>query len=1093
MLYIRLGARRVGTAVAALFALGPTTATAAPAAAKAVSLITGDQVTLDSAGNAVVRPAPDRKGISFQVVRSRGHTQVVPSDAASLLRTGQLDPRLFDVTELVANGYDKRAATPVIVTGMSSADGQGAGSLVGDAPGVAGRNLALVDGVAVAATTDGSLWRAWLSARSQASFAKYDRGASKLWLDGMRKLSVEENLQQIGADVAHKNGLLGDGVKVAVIDSGIDAEHPDLEGQVKHQKNFVADEEDDRDYAGHGTVVASVIAGTGAASQGRHLGVAPHAELIDAKACTVFGCRESAILEAMAWAAERGARVINLSFGSMDREGDDLIEDAVNKLSKERGVLIVAAAGNEYLFGQPVGSPASAEAALAVGSVSAFGLPSDFSQRGRLGELAIKPELIAPGESITGARSQFMDDLRGPTTESYYTTSGTSMAAPHVSGAAALLSQRHPDWTGEKLKAVLIGSAKVLDGQSVLSQGAGVVNIPNALELQLRAEPAAISLGRPTWPHDDDKSVERKLTLHNESAEAVTVELTIEARNADGASADPEMFSLSETKLEIAAHSSASVKLIANTRVGEDGLYSGQLLATGGGQALHVPFIVEREPESYDLELRFVDRKGQPLDPNTAFAFASIVPWADNGAINDLQPSADSTATVRLPRSSYAIATHLSDGNAMTQLLYPELTLDRDQTVLLDASVAKPVQIEAPLPEAQLYMLGYSIDLPFFGMGSGTGPEQEIFTGRLGPKSDRKDYGSSINASWHAPGAPEDSEYQFHWARFFPGKVLQGYQTRTELSDYAEVDTKVARGDSALQPSFAAIAMPVDPQGASGGAGQSIPVRTPGSIRMYYAADTPIAWNIELSKMDFDAGVFDLWMESARFEAGERYEQQWNQAVFGPGAGLYAPAVARHQDTLTIAPALLADHEGRGGSFMVPDAGGRARLFRNGQLIEEINEPRLYTEVPPESARYRAELTLDRRAPVELSTHIEIAWEFSSKSTGDQELPLPTSFIRFLPELDQQSAAPSGEELELPIRIEAHPDANVAELKSLEAEVSYDDGRTWSKLDLEGEGSDWSARLEHPARSGYTSLRAAATDADDNKVELTIIRAYRLQ
>jgi subtilisin family serine protease len=223
-----------------------------------------------------------------------------------------------------------------------------------------------------------------------------------------------------------------------------------------------------------------------------------------------------------------------MSLGARDSSGESLVERAVNKLSKKYGVLFVVAAGNDFIFDRTVGSPASAEAALAVGALDSSDLPADFSQRGRLGELSIKPELVAPGVDITGALSHFIaqdsgaiqarDDAPG-----YGTGSRTSMAAPHVSGAVALLSQRHPDWKGDQLKAVLMGSAKRLDGQSALEQGAGLVDIPAALELELHAEPAAVSFGTPTWPHDDDTVREQKVSLYNDTDSKVTLGLTLEA------------------------------------------------------------------------------------------------------------------------------------------------------------------------------------------------------------------------------------------------------------------------------------------------------------------------------------------------------------------------------------------------------------------------------------------------------------------------------------------------------------------------------------------------------------------------------------
>jgi hypothetical protein len=131
----------------------------------------------------------------------------------------------------------------------------------------------------------------------------------------------------------------------------------------------------------------------------------------------------------------------------------------VNRLSAERNVLFVVAAGNDGAFGaHTVGSPASADAALAVGAVDKHDAIAGFSGRGpRVGDEALKPDITAPGVSITAARSA--DSPLGAPDEPHTTLSGTSMAAPHVAGAAALLAQEHPQWTATELKAALMASA----------------------------------------------------------------------------------------------------------------------------------------------------------------------------------------------------------------------------------------------------------------------------------------------------------------------------------------------------------------------------------------------------------------------------------------------------------------------------------------------------------------------------------------------------------------------------------------------------------------------------------------------------------
>src|SRR6185369_1071830 len=137
------------------------------------------------------------------------------------------------------------------------------------------------------------------------------------------------------------------------------------------------------------------------------------------------------------------------------------------------GALFVVAAGNSGAD-HSVQTPSSADAALAVGAVDGADALAPFSSRGpRDGDYALKPDLTAPGVDITAARSK--DAELGRPGEQYVTLSGTSMATPHVAGAAAILAQRRPDWDAATLKAALMGSARPNPATGVFGQGAGRV------------------------------------------------------------------------------------------------------------------------------------------------------------------------------------------------------------------------------------------------------------------------------------------------------------------------------------------------------------------------------------------------------------------------------------------------------------------------------------------------------------------------------------------------------------------------------------------------------------------------------------------
>jgi subtilisin family serine protease len=257
-------------------------ATAVPAAVKSaestakgaggnhrITLITGDRVVVDAKGRFVgMERAKGRERVPVQVRTVGGHTLVVPMDAARLIAGNRLDQRLFDITELdkTATRRIQRGDLKIIVgyrgaTPAAKADVRDTGTLH------ATFKSLNADAIQTPAARTPELWDAVTNGDKAAS------GIAHVWLDGVRKASLDKSVPQIGAPTAWAKGYTGKGVKVAVLDSGIDTTHPDLKTQVIAAKNFTS-AADTSDRFGHGTHVASIIAGTGAKSGGKYKGVA---------------------------------------------------------------------------------------------------------------------------------------------------------------------------------------------------------------------------------------------------------------------------------------------------------------------------------------------------------------------------------------------------------------------------------------------------------------------------------------------------------------------------------------------------------------------------------------------------------------------------------------------------------------------------------------------------------------------------------------------------------------------------------------------------------------------------------------------------
>ncbi|GGF20444.1 subtilisin E [Halobacillus andaensis] len=273
--------------------------------------------------------------------------------------------------------------------------------------------------------------------------------------------TTPEGIEQVNADDVQDSGNTGSGVKVAVLDSGIEAAHEDL--NVAGGESFISEEPDPfNDQNGHGTHVAGTVAGVD--NDLGVLGVAPETDLYAVKVLDGEGSGSySAIAEGIEWAIDNDMDVINMSLGGSI--GSSALEQAVNN-ADDSGVLVVAAAGNEGSFGpfNTIGYPAKYDAAMAVGAVDSDNNVASFSSRGN--EL----EVMAPG----------VDVLSSIPENSYDEFNGTSMASPHVAGVAALVFADDSSLSNDEVRTILNETATPL-GDS-FDYGNGLVNAEAAVQ-----------------------------------------------------------------------------------------------------------------------------------------------------------------------------------------------------------------------------------------------------------------------------------------------------------------------------------------------------------------------------------------------------------------------------------------------------------------------------------------------------------------------------------------------------------------------------------------------------------------------------------
>ncbi|MCL2797083.1 MAG: S8 family serine peptidase [Firmicutes bacterium] len=254
----------------------------------------------------------------------------------------------------------------------------------------------------------------------------------------------------------------GEDITAAVIDTGI---RPHLDFTVPENriifKDFIGGEALPYDDNGHGTAVSSILCGNGLFSGGRYAGIAPRARVAALKAIGVGGEGGAfAILEAMQWicdnAREFNIKVVCMSFGSEPVVGAiDPLSAGAEALWK-RGITVVTSAGNDGPAPRTIRSPGCNPYVITVGGaqIEGVGLPpsvASFSSRGPCGRFS-KPDLIAPS----------LDIIACGHIAAYDTFSGTSMAAPMVAGAAALLLSRHPELSPNRIKELLLNYAQKL-------------------------------------------------------------------------------------------------------------------------------------------------------------------------------------------------------------------------------------------------------------------------------------------------------------------------------------------------------------------------------------------------------------------------------------------------------------------------------------------------------------------------------------------------------------------------------------------------------------------------------------------------------
>jgi hypothetical protein len=670
------------------------------------------------------------------------------------------------------------------------------------------------------------------------------------------------------------------------------------------------------------------------------------------------------------------------------------------------------------------------------------------------------------------------------------------MSAPHVTGAAALLAQAHPDWRAPQLKAALMSTALPIANAGIYDQGAGRLDIGRAATQRVFAEPGSLDFGVVRWPHDGPP-VTKTIVYHNDGASPVTLQLVLSFPGRT-APVPAGLFTLSATSLIVPAGGSAAAGLTLTPPAIPDDLIGARLTASdGSGTVLRTPIGVIGEPESYDLILTATGRAG------AATGVSVLAVNVDTGdSVFRSRVDAQGHTVLRLRKGTY-------DVSAKVTSLAPDLAPPRrDVTLLAEPEVALNANLELTLDARPAQPLLASVDDP-----AATLTEEEVSLvsgGRLGgaliqlgfPFFTRMWAVPSRAATTHpylfryepmlSVGTPPTAGTRYSLVFFEQGRIpdrLAFSARRRELAEIHETyraQATAAPGVVSLRGNYV----------TAGGVGPLltalIPVTVPGEQTQFFTA-RGVQWRHRLRMRDPGGTIFEHQDSQQTYRPGAKRHVAWNRAPLGPSFmndGLDLVHSAGH--IVGIVPLFSGNEDGHA-AFSFEGVTGRTELERNGEpFATSRSSCGGFFAVPPGPARYTLRCVDDRTAPqTSLGTHVEATWTFHD--SGDEEHSLPLLAVRAVGQVDPFDRAPAGRFYVLGLRVDRQPRSPAGRVTDLDLEASFDDGATWNRVPVVRLpfGDRALALLRHPAQPGFVSLRAAAADNHGNSVTHTVIRAYQ--
>ncbi|MCO8272257.1 S8 family serine peptidase [Actinoplanes sp. TRM 88003] len=1067
-----------GLLVAGLTAVPATAGQAAPAAPSGtvpytVTLLTGDVVTVSpdipGCGGVRVQPAA-RSGAIVRRCDPDGHVHVIPSSVAGQIGT-LYDEDLFDVTTLIANGYDDARSPDLPVIMRPSGNARIAGKALPSIGAVAVR-LPKKQDAAARRSSSGAAEKIWLDHRVRATPL---RGSGRL----------DTNLAQISAPQAWKAGFTGRGVRVAVLDTGADFTHPDLAGRVAERADFIDEGGDATDLNGHGTHVATTVAGSGAASGGARRGVAPDATLLVGKVLDEHGGgSDSQVIAGMEWAAAR-ADVVSMSLGDSLSGEDGPLTRSLNQLSASTGALFVVAAGNDGPGPGTVASPGNAASALTVGAVDAKDRIADFSSRGPLTVArSAKPEVTAPGVDIVAGRAEGTT-LGAPIDARYVSLSGTSMATPHVAGEIALIKQRHPGWTAAELKAAAIGATDPVPGSNVYTAGAGRVDAARALGSVVSRTPV-VALG----------ATGTSASLQWAATEATTLRLDVAERGA----------ALSTTTIKIGRNGTgnATLRIDRSALRGRTGFFEAVVTArTPKGD------LVSRTPVTFEIpgprHTLTVATKPVPdaYEGGTTLVTASVIN-EDDPAVAARGTSGDPGDTLSfadLPAGRYALQTSYFSNppdyeSSRVTVVNDEITVRGDLRINADPARAEPLSatvdgVSTRIDEASVSMYRTAATgLSWVQQFSVFGADPVRLSVAPIPKPQAGTMRVYTAYSLVSP-TQRPTPYHYDLLRAHPNGLRAGENYRVTRAEHAKLGRIEQHSNVMTFPYEVIPAMRrygYTPQGEwlSHSYSDQLP-----AVRTDYVSPG-FLWQ--------DEGQFSqMGQEGPRaYAPGSRTEKQWGRQPVhsdwydNPDGAEWVCAAppSRTSGNLHFDLTTQTELHDRtdclvAGSVLFTR---QMSLYRNGELVGSKAASRADFSVPREFADYRLQFDVDMSRIQTISTKTSTSWTFRSAGpAGPGTARLPLLAVDYDLALDRLNHA-TGRAATFTVR--QSRELRPQRVTAFTVRTSVDDGKSWRPVTVKRSGGTFQAVLPKPPAGGFLSLRVTAQADGGSGIDQTIMHAY---